>query len=527
MSKFNFEKYWKELIKGMDENPPESVWDNIQDELDIDEVWSQIDQNIPAPGNYWNSGFRYFLKTAAVLLLLFVPKNERATNDSQELFSFSNSTSSLNTIDSIATDEFMTLNSADKPQREGNDSRKSQKRIELTEDTIAHQAKAQEEKVATPISEDEELKKIADVNEVALIEKEQKQSDSKLSFARKEFNAVDPIDTTNKLSGVQRDNEFASKNEKTEVSRVIKNEAPDFTNSNVLLTEADQQIKSFTIEEIGKEPGGQLAQNSEKSSKIENTLFDEKQDLLQQRVNLITDQKLDKIKPAVEWGDNFKMDTIKGVAQSEHFEDNERKQAIQFSGVGINGAIKNSRLINNDTRAANSGKSLSNTSFTLAKDLGISVQWNTRRSQILQLSYYFVSESAQTYNQYIEARYGQRTLKVNYQTVSAEFIQRIQLINASVIVGPYISRIQSVEESVIGRVRDFTNDYQDWEYGFNLGIQYRYKLSKNISVQPSVKFQYGLNNIFKGNNLIPANFNNTNPMNLSFGIGIYYHLDSK
>ncbi len=525
MPKFNFEKYWQKLIKGIDENPPESVWDNIQDELDIDEVWSHIDQNIPAPVNYWHSGFRFFLKTAAVLILLFVPKNERATDDSQVLFPIKNNTSSLNTIDSIDSDEFMTLNSTDKLQREGNDSQNSQKRIELTEDTTTQQAKAKKEKVATPVSEDEELKKIADVNEEALIEKEQQQSDSKLITARKEFNAIDPIDNAKKLSGVKEDNEFASKNEKTEVSRVIKTEAPDLINSKVLLTETDQQIEALTNEEVVTELGSQLAQNSESINKTENISFDEKQDLLQERVNLSAYQKLDKIKPGFEWGDNFITDTIKGVVQSDHFEDNTRKQAIQFTGVGINGAIKNSRLINNDSRAANSGNSLSNTSFTLAKDLGISVQWNTRRDQMLQLSYYFVSESAQTYNQYIEARYGQRTLKVNYQTVSAEFIQPIQLIDAYIIIGPYFSRIQSVEESVMGTVRDFTNDYQDWEYGFNLGVQYRYKLSKNISVQPSVKFQYGLNNIFKGNNLIPSNFNNTNPMNLSFGIGIYYHLN--
>lgn len=179
--------------------------------------------------------------------------------------------------------------------------------------------------------------------------------------------------------------------------------------------------------------------------------------------------------------------------------------------------------MNNDTRVANSGNSLSSTSTTFTKDFGVSVQWQTRKKQMLQVSYLFISESGQTYNQYNEARYGQRRLNINYQTLSMEFIQPVHFTNAYLIAGPYLSKIQSVEESVNGNLRDFTNDYQDWEYGINLGIQYKMAFLNKFSVQPSVKFQYGLNNIFKGNNLIPANFNSTNPVNISFGLGIFYH----
>lgn len=47
MAKISFENLYRKIINGFNDSPPESVWQNIQDDLDIDEVWSQIDNKLP------------------------------------------------------------------------------------------------------------------------------------------------------------------------------------------------------------------------------------------------------------------------------------------------------------------------------------------------------------------------------------------------------------------------------------------------------------------------------------------------
>jgi hypothetical protein len=48
MAKISFENLYRKIVKGFDQNPPESVWENIQDDLDIDEVWSELESQLPA-----------------------------------------------------------------------------------------------------------------------------------------------------------------------------------------------------------------------------------------------------------------------------------------------------------------------------------------------------------------------------------------------------------------------------------------------------------------------------------------------
>lgn len=85
MAKISFENLYRKIISGFNENPPDSVWQNIQDDLDIDEVWSQIDSQLPlaqAKTNY--SPVRQVVNYALFFLLLFVFKS----NSDQQLLPF-------------------------------------------------------------------------------------------------------------------------------------------------------------------------------------------------------------------------------------------------------------------------------------------------------------------------------------------------------------------------------------------------------------------------------------------------------
>lgn len=62
-----FEKWYKERIESNTEAPPESVWEEVQNALDVDNVWDKVSNKLNHPSGMAKPGFRIF---AAVFLIL-------------------------------------------------------------------------------------------------------------------------------------------------------------------------------------------------------------------------------------------------------------------------------------------------------------------------------------------------------------------------------------------------------------------------------------------------------------------------
>ena len=64
----NFNKWYKNKIESLDQDPPEIVWENIQDDLDIDHSWvfvkDYLDKN--------SRNRRQFIYAVAASLILFI-----------------------------------------------------------------------------------------------------------------------------------------------------------------------------------------------------------------------------------------------------------------------------------------------------------------------------------------------------------------------------------------------------------------------------------------------------------------------
>src|SRR5690554_2032952 len=96
MAKISFEKLYKSIVEGFNESPPESVWQNIQDDLDIDDVWNQLDSKLPsATTNPSYSPLRQAVNYVLFFSLLFLFK--------------SNSEQSISTIDILQHNNQETL----------------------------------------------------------------------------------------------------------------------------------------------------------------------------------------------------------------------------------------------------------------------------------------------------------------------------------------------------------------------------------------------------------------------------------
>lgn len=70
----NFNKWYKKQIESNQEHPPEKVWEEVQNALDIDIIWAQIDQEIPAAITSPQTSRRItpFISMAATLALFMV-----------------------------------------------------------------------------------------------------------------------------------------------------------------------------------------------------------------------------------------------------------------------------------------------------------------------------------------------------------------------------------------------------------------------------------------------------------------------
>ncbi len=67
MKKADFNKWYRQQVEHQTDDPPESLWEQLQYDLDIERVWSRLDQDLPKPKGFalWGS-----LAVAASILIL-------------------------------------------------------------------------------------------------------------------------------------------------------------------------------------------------------------------------------------------------------------------------------------------------------------------------------------------------------------------------------------------------------------------------------------------------------------------------
>lgn len=469
MGNLNFEQLYHRLIKGISEKPPSSVWENVEEELDLDDIWKDIDQKLPVSNPVETpTSWKQLFTTAALLLLLFIPENEviRTT--------YISSFDEVSELYGLQDSSLLTFEQNSAPE-------------EGQSDNLQQQAYALPNKKKNSIAGNYATEQSVTIKEEA----------QKLLAQEKDLEEKATMQNSSSLDEQQHSLATATDARTTQPA-----ESTSLSTSNNRLNTSSPPFKTSLYNQLA---------------------VDEKEISYNYLVAML--QSLRSKSP----GNNKIVvnhpDTLLGVAQPEIIQiaQDSNHSVLKFASIGLNAAIKNSWLLNNETRAAFKDDGLADAQLTLTKDIGVSVQWETQRNQKLQASYFFISENAQLYNQYIEARYTKKTLQLDYQKLAVEFIQPIKFTRSHLILGSYIGNIRSVEEIVGENSTNYTKDYQKWEYGVILGLQYEILLTKKISLQPAIRLQYGLNNIFKGDNLTPAGFNSTHPVNAGVGIGLYYN----
>lgn len=189
--------------------------------------------------------------------------------------------------------------------------------------------------------------------------------------------------------------------------------------------------------------------------------------------------------------------------------------------VGAIGGIKNSWLLNPETRYGLEANSLIDTRTTWAIDAGIRIQGVIKGKHGVGADVLFVSPTRQDYKQYVNARYVDRSIALTYQRLHLYYLQPVSR-GTQLMLGGYVARLNRAVENVGDDNYARTDQFKPIDYGLLVGFQQQYPIWKRWSFQVGAQAILGLPNIYQGTATIPASLNVTREASFSVIGGFVY-----
>jgi hypothetical protein len=114
--------------------------------------------------------------------------------------------------------------------------------------------------------------------------------------------------------------------------------------------------------------------------------------------------------------------------------------------------------------------------------------------------------------------YSQTALSLRYNYISKRFIRGMYEVN----IGSYIGYLHSAYRIIEEEKKSLTDNYTTIDYGIFIGYEYIIPFSKKLNFGTGVKAYYGLQNIYSGNEFIPAYMNKTNNASINISFSLKY-----
>lgn len=191
--------------------------------------------------------------------------------------------------------------------------------------------------------------------------------------------------------------------------------------------------------------------------------------------------------------------------------------------IGVEAAVKNTWLINPETRYGMESSSLIDTRTSWTMDIGIRLQGVIKGKHLVGADVLLVSPTRQDYNQYLNARYVARRIDLQYQRLQLYYLQPLTA-RSQLLLGTYVARLGGAAETVGDMTYSRTQEFRRLDYGLVAGFQQQYPLWRRWSVQVGAQAVLGLPNIYKGSAAVPANLNRTREASFNITGGLVYQL---
>jgi len=196
--------------------------------------------------------------------------------------------------------------------------------------------------------------------------------------------------------------------------------------------------------------------------------------------------------------------------------------------VGHTSQIANTWLINDKTINGLKSTNLTSTNISYGSNFGFYLRTNMTKKIDLQLDVNLFSQTKQNYNEYQNGRYVEDALTFNYSQIGLStkfyhFSNKLIKGEHSVNIGIYGAYLRNAQKTTNTETSDLA-DYKPIDYGIFGGYEYIFQLGQNFGFGTGLRTYLGLNNIYAGNEIIPANFNSTNNASINITFSLNYRI---
>ena len=272
-----------------------------------------------------------------------------------------------------------------------------------------------------------------------------------------------------------------------------------------------------------------LSQKSKRSENKNNDLLNQTMGLAYSKTNKRNDHNLKQIDPLKP---EYSEEIYKAGLIPAALDQPEDKKVIidktkgrsRFS-IGPVFAYNNSWLLNNETRSSFEKGSLISNRKTFKENLGVSLYYKLSNTDHLAAEIQFISKSGQEYNKFEDGTYHKKGLELNYTKTyllyQKNLFSNAQSLFSNIIIksGFYTSYLAEKQ----GELQEIESRYSKIDYGFLFALGQEKQLGP-VVLAYGVNVERGFNNIFLGNETIPARFNKTYVLNVGTFLTFRYSL---
>ncbi len=196
--------------------------------------------------------------------------------------------------------------------------------------------------------------------------------------------------------------------------------------------------------------------------------------------------------------------------------------------IGFIYQYDNTWLINNETRTAFDKTSLVATNYSLTGSYAVLLNYSISCFSEISTEFYVNDKIIQDYGEYIEGRYSNKKIELTYLKAALLYKQNFSVkINQnkskfSISAGMYAAKLNTEYRYLDNKIVSTENLYDNFDYGIKINAGKEVDLGQFVFGY-GLNTEYGLKNIFTGNNNMKAEFDITK----TYKIGAYVSLRYK
>lgn len=205
------------------------------------------------------------------------------------------------------------------------------------------------------------------------------------------------------------------------------------------------------------------------------------------------------------------------------------KNSFKKMYMGTTGQLANTWLLNEKTVNGLESSDLTSANASFGYNFGLFIGTNISKRIDIQFDLNLLARNNQDYNEYINGHYVSNQMKFNYSQAALSLryyilSKRFMKGEHGINLGGYLGYLHNAYQVIDGKSFSIQNYYTDFDYGLFIAYEYVIPVSNKIGFGTGFRAYYGLQNIFSGDEYIPAYMNKTSNASLNITLSLKYNL---